>query len=49
MVRSVKGVPLAVFDREYLEAFMLQVAINTNHQNGRDSHLRQVKVLSPLE
>jgi len=26
---------------------LLQIAILTNHQNGRDSHLRQVKVFGP--
>ncbi|XP_063690189.1 anaphase-promoting complex subunit 10-like [Bolinopsis microptera] len=30
-----------------VRAFMLQVAILSNHQNGRDTHLRQVKVYTP--
>lgn len=30
-----------------VRAFMLQVAILSNHQNGRDTHLRQVKVFTP--
>lgn len=29
--------------------FMLQIAILSNHQQGRDSHLRQIKILSPAE
>lgn len=28
-------------------AHLLQVAILANHQNGRDSHVRQVKVFAP--
>lgn len=30
-----------------VRAFMLQVAILSNHQNGRDTHLRQVRVFTP--
>lgn len=30
-------------------AHMLQIVIHCNHQNGRDSHIRQVKVLGPSE
>lgn len=34
-------------DRNFVRAHMLQIVIHTNHQNGRDSHVRQVKVLGP--
>lgn len=28
--------------RAYLKGFLLQVAVLANHQNGRDTHIRQV-------
>lgn len=31
-----------------VKAFLFQVAILTNHQNGRDTHIRQVKVFEPV-
>ncbi|KAL4423220.1 hypothetical protein ABPG77_000012 [Micractinium sp. CCAP 211/92] len=31
----------------YLKGFMLQVAVIANHQNGRDTHIRQVRVFGP--
>lgn len=30
-----------------IRAFMLQVAILSNHQNGRDTHVRAIKVFGP--
>lgn len=35
--------------RGVLKAFFIQLAIVSNHQNGRDSHLRQVKVYGPVQ
>lgn len=32
-----------------LKAFFIQLAIVSNHQNGRDTHLRQVKLYGPLQ
>lgn len=32
-----------------LKTYMLQIAVITNHQNGRDTHMRQIKVHSPVE
>uniref|UniRef100_A0A0G4FIS2 Anaphase-promoting complex subunit 10 n=1 Tax=Chromera velia CCMP2878 TaxID=1169474 RepID=A0A0G4FIS2_9ALVE len=32
---------------EFVSCFFLQLAILNNHQNGRDTHLRQVKVWGP--
>jgi len=29
--------------------FMLQLAVLSNHQNGRDTHLRQIRIHSPVE
>eukprot|EP01025_Chloroclados_australasicus_P063916 TRINITY_DN8475_c0_g1_i1.p1 TRINITY_DN8475_c0_g1~~TRINITY_DN8475_c0_g1_i1.p1 ORF type:complete len:228 (-),score=2.09 TRINITY_DN8475_c0_g1_i1:10-693(-) len=31
----------------YLRAFCLQLAVLSNHQNGRDTHIRQIKVFGP--
>ena len=28
-------------------AFMVQLAVLQNHQNGRDTHVRQIKIFSP--
>ena len=30
-----------------LKAYFVQLAILTNHQNGRDTHIRQVKIFGP--
>ena len=30
-----------------LRAYMLQVVVLSNHQNGRDTHIRQLKVFGP--
>lgn len=32
-----------------LKTYMIQIAVITNHQNGRDTHMRQIKVHSPVE
>ncbi|KAJ8676502.1 hypothetical protein QAD02_012289 [Eretmocerus hayati] len=32
-----------------IRTFMIQIAVITNHQNGRDTHMRQIKVHSPVE
>lgn len=29
-------------------AFLIQIAILSNHQNGRDTHIRQIKIHSPV-
>jgi anaphase-promoting complex subunit 10 len=31
-----------------LKAFLVQIAISSNHQNGKDTHLRGVKVFAPV-
>lgn len=28
---------------------MMQIAVTSNHQNGRDTHMRQIKIHSPIE
>ncbi|PRP77970.1 anaphase promoting complex subunit 10-like [Planoprotostelium fungivorum] len=32
-----------------LRSNLIQIAILTNHQNGRDTHVRQVKIFSPIQ
>ncbi|XP_066288119.1 anaphase-promoting complex subunit 10-like isoform X1 [Branchiostoma lanceolatum] len=29
--------------------FMIQIAVLSNHQNGRDTHMRQIKIHAPVE
>lgn len=36
-----------VFFVSPVRAYVLQIAILSNHQNGRDTHVRQVKLFSP--
>lgn len=30
-----------------VKAFLLQISVLANHQNGKDTHLRGVKILAP--
>ena len=32
---------------EHLKAFCIQLAVLSNHQNGRDTHIRQIKIFGP--
>lgn len=32
-----------------VRTFFVQIAVLSNHQNGRDTHLRQIKVHSPVQ
>lgn len=34
---------------EPISTFMIQIAVLANHQNGRDTHMRQIKVYTPVE
>lgn len=34
---------------EPISTFMIQIAVLANHQNGRDTHMRQIKVFTPVE
>lgn len=35
-------------DRPGINTFMVQIAVLSNHQNGRDTHMRQIKIHSPV-
>ena len=41
-------VPLRDLDERPVRTYMVQVAVLANHQNGRDTHMRQIKVHSPV-
>ncbi|DBA04191.1 TPA: hypothetical protein N0F65_004299 [Lagenidium giganteum] len=44
------AIPLAGDDEEAsLRTFFLQIAIVAMHQNGRDTHIRQVRIYAPCE
>lgn len=45
--RGVNGKLEALRDRSVTTAHMIQIIISANHQNGRDSHVRMIKVLGP--
>ena len=40
-------VPFHRCRRSFVKANILQMVVVTNHQNGRDTHLRQIKVFGP--
>lgn len=45
------GLNFALFDLEcretFVNTFMLQIAVLSNHLNGRDTHVRQIKIYGP--
>jgi anaphase-promoting complex subunit 10 len=42
-------IPLKDINDKPIRTFMLQIAVLSNHQNGRDTHMRQIKVHSPVQ
>ncbi|CAH2301098.1 anaphase-promoting complex subunit 10 [Pelobates cultripes] len=42
-------VPLTDAHKKPIRTFMIQIAVLANHQNGRDTHMRQIKVFTPVE
>uniref|UniRef100_A0A1B6D0Q6 Anaphase-promoting complex subunit 10 n=1 Tax=Clastoptera arizonana TaxID=38151 RepID=A0A1B6D0Q6_9HEMI len=42
-------IPVKNINDKPLRAFMIQIAVISNHQNGRDTHMRQIKVHSPID
>ncbi|KAG5194092.1 hypothetical protein JEQ12_020453 [Ovis aries] len=41
--------PSKISVRKPIRTFMIQIAILANHQNGRDLHMRQIKIYTPVE
>nr|CAI5863926.1 unnamed protein product [Callosobruchus analis] len=42
-------VPVKDIRDKPIRVFMIQIAVTSNHQNGRDTHMRQIKIHSPIE
>ncbi|XP_055000166.1 anaphase-promoting complex subunit 10 isoform X2 [Sorex araneus] len=42
-------VPLTDNHKKPTRTFMIQIAVLANHQNGRDTHMRQIKIYTPVE
>lgn len=41
-------IPLKDTNDKHIRTFMIQIAVLSNHQNGRDTHIRRIKVRSPV-
>uniref|UniRef100_A0A2C9JWQ3 Anaphase-promoting complex subunit 10 n=1 Tax=Biomphalaria glabrata TaxID=6526 RepID=A0A2C9JWQ3_BIOGL len=41
-------IPLKDVHDKPIRTFMIQIAVLSNHQNGRDTHIRRIKVRSPV-
>lgn len=41
--------PIKDIREKPIRVFMIQIAVTNNHQNGRDTHMRQIKIHSPTE
>ncbi len=35
--------------REHVKAYFVQLAVLANHQQGRDTHIRQIKIYGPRQ
>ncbi|CRL00379.1 CLUMA_CG013647, isoform A [Clunio marinus] len=42
-------VPIKNIREKPIRTFMIQIAVISNHQNGRDTHMRQIRIHSPIE
>lgn len=42
-------IPLKDIHDRPIRTFMIQIALLSNHQNGRNTHVRQIKIHSPME
>lgn len=42
-------IPIKDMRDKPVRVFMIQIAVTGNHQNGRDTHMRQIKIHSPME
>ncbi|KAK7874494.1 hypothetical protein R5R35_001577 [Gryllus longicercus] len=41
-------IPIKDIHEKPIRTFMIQIAVISNHQNGRDTHMRQIKIHSPM-
>lgn len=42
-------VPIKNVRETPIRTFMIQIAVISNHQNGRDTHMRQIRIHSPVD
>lgn len=42
-------IPIKDIHDKPIRTYMIQIAVMSNHQNGRDTHMRQIKVYSPVQ
>lgn len=42
-------IPIKDGTSKSIRTFMIQIAVISNHQNGRDTHMRQIRIHSPVE
>ncbi|XP_055679375.1 anaphase-promoting complex subunit 10 [Lutzomyia longipalpis] len=42
-------IPIRDIRDKAIRTFMIQIAVISNHQNGRDTHMRQIRIHSPIE
>jgi anaphase-promoting complex subunit 10 len=42
-------IPINDIREKPIRTFMIQIAVISNHQNGRDTHMRQIRVHSPAQ
>lgn len=42
-------IPLKNPNDKPVRTFMIQIAVISNHQNGRDTHMRHIKIHSPIQ
>ncbi|XP_067000450.1 anaphase-promoting complex subunit 10 [Anabrus simplex] len=42
-------IPVKDINEKPIRTFMIQIAVISNHQNGRDTHMRQIKIHSPMQ
>uniref|UniRef100_A0A1L8DX43 Anaphase-promoting complex subunit 10 n=2 Tax=Nyssomyia neivai TaxID=330878 RepID=A0A1L8DX43_9DIPT len=42
-------IPIKDIRDKAIRTFMIQIAVISNHQNGRDTHMRQIRIHSPIE
>jgi len=40
-------IPLTVEEGQFVRAYLVQIEILANHQNGKDCHIRQVQIFTP--
>lgn len=43
------AIPIKDGSVKCIRTFMLQIAVISNHQNGRDTHMRQIRIHAPVE